>query len=39
MVLENEFIKFNVYSIKVVKVEFDLEKIKYENGIFIGLKE
>ncbi|HBF6013628.1 TPA: phage scaffolding protein [Clostridioides difficile] len=39
MALENELIKLNVHSTKAAKAELDLEKIKYENGTFTGLKE
>jgi hypothetical protein len=37
--LEKELIKLNVHSAKAAKAELELEKIKYENGQFTGLKE
>ena len=37
--LETELIKLNVHSAKAARAELDLEKVKYENGQFAGLKE
>ena len=39
LALENELIKLNVHSTKAARAELDLEKVKYENGQFTGLKE
>lgn len=39
LALENELIKLNVHSTKAARAELDLEKVKYENGAFVGLKE
>lgn len=37
--LETELIKINVHSTKAARAELDLEKVKFENGQFTGLKE
>lgn len=39
LALENELIKLNVHSTKAARAELDMDKIKYENGQFTGLKE
>lgn len=39
LALENELIKLNVHSTRAARAELDMDKIKYENGQFTGLKE
>ncbi|WP_053983422.1 phage scaffolding protein [Niameybacter massiliensis] len=39
LALENELIKLNVHSTKAARAELDMDKVKYENGQFTGLKE